>query len=193
MLLLLTFPIIPGLLTTRCCAHTLQCEEPNAGWVDTAVKLLDTAKSIDKRVWFDQHPLMQLVGDRGGKLTPDVVKLLARPAPKTAPWFLQRALLDAKAHSRATLSLRYERLRAACCPRLEEKEAEIRPKRLWQARRGAPTIPELARMKDEEIESRLAALAGRARVRARGADVRHAAVMLPAPLWAWIMGTKASR
>ena len=35
-------------------------------------------------------------------------------------------------------------------------------------------------MKDEEIESRLAALAGRARVRARGADVRHAAVMLPA-------------
>ena len=41
-----------------------------------------------------------------------------------------------KGHSRVTLSLRREHLRAACCPRLEEKEAESRPKRRWQARHG---------------------------------------------------------
>ena len=56
---------------------------PNAGWVDTATKLLDTAKALDRRVWFDKHPLTQMVGTRGSKLTPDVANLLCRAGAPT--------------------------------------------------------------------------------------------------------------
>ena len=53
----------------------------------------------------------------------------ASASPKTAPWFLQRALLTPRvnpgSHYRCAKSTFK---RAGCCPRLEENEAEIRPK-----------------------------------------------------------------